>query len=115
MILGILFNLCPQCNEGKVFSNILKMHSKCQVCGLSFEKESGYFLGAMSVGYAIGALLVIPVFLYLFLNRYDFWITLGVSSLQIIIQAPILFRLSRISWIYIDHFANQKLKNTDNN
>jgi hypothetical protein len=65
----------------------------------------------MSVGYAIGAIMVIPVFLYLFLNRFPFWLTLGLSSLQIIIQAPILFRLSRISWIYIDYNVQQKSKN----
>ena len=30
------------------------MHERCPVCDLRFEREQGYFLGAMYVSYALG-------------------------------------------------------------
>jgi hypothetical protein len=28
----------------------LRMHERCPACGLKFEREDGYFLGAMYIG-----------------------------------------------------------------
>ena len=30
------------------------MHERCRACGLKFEREDGYFLGAMYIGYGLG-------------------------------------------------------------
>jgi len=34
------------------------MHERCEACGLKFEREEGYFLGAMQVDYALGIVAV---------------------------------------------------------
>lgn len=43
---------CPRCGDGKVFSSFFTMRSRCPVCGYSFEREEGYWTGAMIVNIA---------------------------------------------------------------
>ena len=79
------------------------MHERCAVCDLKFEREAGYFLGAMYISYAL-ALLTIG------LLSLTLWILTGFSLLKIVIAAMILFLplalpltlLARVLWIYID-------------
>jgi hypothetical protein len=79
------------------------MHERCPVCGLKFEREQGYFLGAMYISYGL-ALAIILLFTILM------WaITYG-SIVKDVIWAIILFLpfapsvtlLARILWIYFD-------------
>src|SRR5208282_3350494 len=60
---GIFRQLCPRCRTGKIFSTSIirifpKMHARCPACGLKFEREQGYFLGAMYFSYAIGCVAI---------------------------------------------------------
>ncbi len=57
-IQGIFYQLCPRCREGKIFRRSVwlfpPMHERCPACGLKFEREAGYFLGAMYISYGLG-------------------------------------------------------------
>ena len=60
---GILHQLCPRCRRGSIFSTSIfrifpRMHQRCPACGLRFEREQGYFLGAMYFSYGIAAILI---------------------------------------------------------
>jgi len=79
------------------------MHDHCPVCELKFEREPGYFLGAMYISYAV-ALIVIALFafaLWLGLHwpiaKSTLWGTLLFLPL-----APPITLLSRVLWIYLD-------------
>jgi uncharacterized protein (DUF983 family) len=107
-ISGILRQLCPRCREGKIFRGSLlrvfpKMRETCAVCGLKFEREEGYFLGAMYISYgmalvAITALsLIVWKFSDLSFDRIVFW--------GFILFLPLVFPItlfSRVLWIYLD-------------
>ena len=50
------------------------MFERCPVCGLKFEREQGYFLGAMYVSYALAIppfLLFVTIFWQLAHWRYE--------------------------------------------
>ena len=34
------------------------MHERCPVCDLKFEREAGYFLGAMYVSYGLALVII---------------------------------------------------------
>jgi uncharacterized protein (DUF983 family) len=53
---------CPNCGSRTLFSGLLHMNDRCPVCGLVFEKEEGFFLGAMVFSYTLTALIagVVP-------------------------------------------------------
>jgi uncharacterized membrane protein (GlpM family) len=83
--------------------DLLAIHDRCLVCGLRFEREQGYFIGAMYVSYAmaIPPYLAMVVALWLLAGwRYEMAL-LG-AVLIYLPFVPIVMRISRVVWIYID-------------
>jgi uncharacterized protein (DUF983 family) len=104
---GIVRQLCPRCRSGKIFRKSLfffpGMFERCRTCGLKFEREPGYFLGAMYIGYAL-ALAMIAVF-SLLLWRVVHWQlqTIVLAAVALFLPfAPSLTLLARVLWIYLD-------------
>src|SRR5690349_373196 len=61
---NILRHQCPRCRIGRIFrSNIYwgfpKMHDRCPACDLRFDREPGYFLGAMYISYGLGIAVMV--------------------------------------------------------
>ncbi len=44
---------CPRCGGGDIFAGWGRLRDWCQVCGFRFEREPGYFVGAMIVNTAV--------------------------------------------------------------
>ena len=79
------------------------MNPSCDVCGLHFERESGYFVGAMYVSYGLGVLTILPVAVLLILVAgWSLAAVMTVMVVQTLISMPLFFRLSRIIWIHVD-------------
>ncbi len=94
---------CPRCRDGKIFAGVLKMNERCPSCGLLFEREPGYFTGAMVVSYAIGVpLLAILIGVAWFGFRLPVEWALLVADLAFLIFVPAVFRWSRVLWIHLD-------------
>ena len=51
--MAILALRCPRCLKGRVWRQFVAMNPTCPECGLVFERESGYFAGAMVVSYGL--------------------------------------------------------------
>ena len=58
---------CPRCGARTLFRTWFAMHERCAVCGLRFEREQGYFLGAMYIPTV--SPLIIPL-LYCYINGF---------------------------------------------
>jgi uncharacterized protein (DUF983 family) len=50
---------CPQCGQTSMFSGFYEMHERCAVCDTRFAPSSGEWLGALAIGYTIGAVIAI--------------------------------------------------------
>src|SRR5438876_6167229 len=105
---AILHSYCPRCRIGTIFQSsksrvFPRMNTQCPVCSLKFEREEGYFLGAMYIGYLLGLILIV-------LFAAIFWLGLHVSLYHSFIWGMILFLpfavpltfLARVVWIYLD-------------
>src|SRR5437868_1345573 len=104
---AILRQRCPRCCEGRVFCGATAMNPSCPVCGLAFEREEGYFLGAMYISYGLScAVLITATFLVsLLLPDWDMgWVALLVSVCYLPL-VPLVFRYSRVLWIHFDRWA----------
>jgi uncharacterized protein (DUF983 family) len=53
MLVRGLFRRCPRCGGGKLFRNWLTMKPRCPRCGMCFEREEGFFLGAYVVNFGV--------------------------------------------------------------
>ena len=51
--------LCPQCRQTSMWSGFYEMHERCAVCDTRFSPSSGEWLGAIAIGYTIGAVIAI--------------------------------------------------------
>src|SRR5947199_9243230 len=106
---SILRQLCPRCRSGRIFRSTIywgfpKMHDCCPACGLHFNREAGYFLGAMYISYGLALALVFAFEVLLWvltswrLDNVAIWAVLAVLSF-----APMLTFLSGVLWISLDH------------
>ncbi|MEX2336115.1 MAG: DUF983 domain-containing protein [Fulvivirga sp.] len=99
---------CPRCRKGNIFKHpafkptkFSKMYSQCPVCDLHFEREPGFFFGAMYISYAfsVAIFIAVGVILSLFgdfsLNTY-----LITTLIVVTLLLPVLFRYSRILFLY---------------
>ncbi len=99
---------CPRCQEGEVFkdpnpykmSRMFQMHDTCSHCGLRYEFEPGVFYGAMyvSYGYAVAIFVATYLLMSLFYNP-GIWDIVTSLSIILILGSPLIFRLSRITWL----------------
>jgi uncharacterized protein (DUF983 family) len=97
--------LCPVCRRGRVFSGRFRMHDRCPVCQVWFEREPGYFVGAMYISYALAVPLVgglTALLWYGVFPRWSLhWVVLLAAALLLPL-VPLLFRYSRLGWMYLD-------------
>lgn len=109
-LLEVLKSKCPNCGKGNIFSysgNIFllkmpEMNKRCNNCNYKFEKETGFFFGAMFVSYAIAAAVMVAFMVvgwYLLkMDPLDVFIAIVI---MIIFSSTWNFRLSRTIWIYM--------------
>ncbi|MGH7786866.1 MAG: DUF983 domain-containing protein [Candidatus Binatia bacterium] len=95
---------CPRCNRGAIFAGRVRMHARCPVCELRFEREAGYFTGAMYVNYilAVPVMAVLAGIVHLLAPAWSFEATIGAGALLFLPLVPAIFRYSRILWIHFD-------------
>lgn len=109
--------VCPVCGKGAIFqsSSFLSikppaMNESCTHCGYVFEKEAGFFWGAMFVSYAftvaeiIATIVTWSLLVEGSLDTGVIWPTVAV----IILLSTFNFKFSRILWIYF--FAPKSIK-----
>jgi len=79
------------------------MYERCPICDLKFERESGYFLGAMYISSGLGVICVGLIALVL-------WAVTSWELVRVIVWASVLYLLlvwpitlfSRVVWLYLD-------------
>ena len=104
MAAGILRLRCPRCRQGKMFHGILAMNERCPACGLVFEREPGYFMGAMYISYGISVAILTTVY-FTAAAVLPGWDTAALPLPAMFLYLPLMpavFRYSRVLWIYFD-------------
>ncbi|MDX6747977.1 DUF983 domain-containing protein [Polaribacter sp. PL03] len=109
-VIDVLKCKCPNCKKGKMYSelgNLLlfrapKMNAICNECSFKFEKEPGFFFGAMFVSYALVAVeMIASVVLFKFILDFSYISVVFVAITTAILLSTINFRISRSIWIYM--------------
>jgi hypothetical protein len=88
-----------------MFRGRFAMNPVCPVCGHHFEREPGFFQGAMYVSYALGTLYlgVLAILADLFLvSRIGIFPTAAGVVLVHLACVPAVFRYSRVIWAHIN-------------
>jgi uncharacterized protein (DUF983 family) len=99
---AIVGRRCPECLKGKVFTGAWRMHERCAVCGFAFQREPGYYVGAMYFSYALGLALGIPVFFGTWWLGWSYWRGIAVTAGVLVGSSPLLFQYSRVMWLHFE-------------
>jgi uncharacterized protein (DUF983 family) len=98
---------CPRCGLGRLFRRPFSMNSYCFHCGLKFEREQGYFVGAIYINYGVTVAIAVPGFFLL-----DAFTGMTINE-QLALWVPfaiifplLFFHHSRSLWLALDHFFN---------
>src|SRR5258708_10010843 len=49
---------CPRCGKGKIFRRRFTTYENCSVCHLVFEREEGFYTGAIAINLIVSELLI---------------------------------------------------------
>jgi uncharacterized protein (DUF983 family) len=108
-IKAIVKGLCSHCGEGKVYKSLWKINETCSVCGTKFEREYGYFLMSIFMGYIYGFLAILPaMIILLMIGDIPLYVYLVVAVAILLLLSPIIIRLSRMTWLHIDELLDPR-------
>jgi ABC-2 type transport system ATP-binding protein len=96
-----------------MFRGLFRMRPECLTCGLKFEREQGYFLGAIYINYAATVVCMLVGFFVL-----DYFVKLSLTY-QIVVWSSfgvvfpmMFFRYSRSLWLCLDYIFSPVEENT---
>lgn len=107
-ITAVLAMRCPHCQKGPIFTGFLKMHTHCPVCGVKYEREDGYFMMSVFVGYVMSAVLAVPVIVILYLNDAEILTYVWVTAVVLFALSPLIFHYARVIWMHIDELLDPR-------
>jgi uncharacterized protein (DUF983 family) len=100
---------CPRCGSKGIFTGWFALADRCPSCAYSFEREEGYWTGAMIVNFAAAELTFAALLLgVVALTWPDVpWTPLLVAGVAAMIIVPIIFYpFSKSLWVAGDYAIN---------
>ena len=94
---------CPYCGGSGIFAGWFSLRDRCPTCVVSFDREEGYFLGAMLVNLLVAEFLTVAVAVALMVFTDLSLLPLEAIAISLAVGLPILFYpYSRMLWMAID-------------
>lgn len=107
-----LLGRCPHCLKGAIFASLITMHDDCPVCGIHYERETGYFMMAIFFGYFLCGAICLPLCIWLYRMQAPILWYIASMSLALGLTAPWIFRYGRIIWLHIDELLDPRSEPT---
>lgn len=88
-----------------MFAGRFVMHRTCPVCGHQFEREPGFFQGAMYVSWVIGVVYlgVLAVLAQMLLAQRIGVVAAAAGVVVVhVLCVPAVFRYSRVIWAHVN-------------
>lgn len=93
---------CPYCGKGRIYSHGFTMNDHCSNCGWIFEREEGYWTGAIAVNLVVAETIAAAIAIPLAIMQVSPALVMGIG-LPLVIALPILFyRHSNGFWMALD-------------
>lgn len=101
---------CPRCGATALYASWFRMHDHCTRCGLVYEREQGYFVGAIYVNYAMTIALALGTPLLLdWTVGVPLWVQLVLAVGAAALAPLVFFRWSRAVWLGVDLLVSRAL------
>ncbi len=94
---------CPYCGARGIFTNYWALHDRCPRCGVVFEREDGYFLGAYAINLIAAESLGFGGILILLIRTELSTLALQLIAVVVAIGLPVLaYPFTRSLWMALD-------------
>lgn len=97
---------CPYCGGPDVFDGYLSLREQCPTCGVTFEREEGYFLGGYALNLVVAEFLGLGLAIWLLfktdLRELDLIWQEAIAVFLAVSFPLILFPFSRTVWVALD-------------
>jgi uncharacterized protein (DUF983 family) len=98
---------CPVCGKGKIFQGFFKTYERCPVCHFVYEREPGYYTGAMAINLIVTELLIVVVAVPVAASQVVSIPVMIALGLTLPILLPLIFyRPTKSLWISLDHLLH---------
>ena len=100
---------CPGCGQSAIFNRPFQVRARCSVCNMNFEREDGYFVGAVIANLLATELFTLTLYLLVLfsLGQMASWMEWTLCVLAVLL--PLLFYHHSWSlWLLIDYFLTGK-------
>jgi len=100
---------CPDCGLGPLYRSLFKMNTHCEYCGLIYEREQGYFIGAIYINVIATESLLLGTLLIDGLITGKINQTILTVLIALALTLPLVFfHHSRSLWLSIDYILNPR-------
>jgi uncharacterized protein (DUF983 family) len=97
---------CPNCGKGRLFRGVYATYERCSHCGWVFEREEGYWTGAMAVNLVISELIIAAFalpFSFILAENHGPITLFVIIGLAVSVALPfLLYRHSKSLWMSLD-------------
>jgi uncharacterized protein (DUF983 family) len=109
LIRGLLLR-CPNCGKGKLFRRFFTMYDRCPVCGWRYEREEGYWTGAIAINLVVTELLIalvaVPLAIVLAMNNEPITLLVAIGLPLPFVLPFLFFRHAKSLWMSIDFMVH---------
>jgi uncharacterized protein (DUF983 family) len=96
---------CPRCGGRGIFTGWWALRDECPTCHLRYEREEGYWLGAIAINTGVTIAAFAAVFVLSIVATWPDppWTAISVTTVATCAVVPILFYpLSKTVWVAVD-------------
>jgi uncharacterized protein (DUF983 family) len=93
---------CARCGKGKLFSHGFQMYERCSYCGWPFEREEGYWTGAMGINLVVTESVVAIGVIPPAIMQAPVLPLLAIGIGAAILLPILLYRHSKSFWMALD-------------
>ena len=98
---------CPVCGKGKIFKGFFQTYERCPVCDFAYEREPGYYTGAIAVNLIVTELVIAAVVVPVAASQaVSIPVMLTVGSALPILLPLLCYRPTKAIWMSIDHVVH---------
>jgi uncharacterized protein (DUF983 family) len=98
---------CPACGQGPLYKSLFRMNRSCSCCGLVFEREQGYFVGAIYVNVIVTELLLGLIYFIYFFTASVFDPRADIVMVVLALLLPmLLYHHARGIWLCFDQIID---------
>jgi uncharacterized protein (DUF983 family) len=105
---------CPVCGKGKIFSNqgkflgrLFNTYERCPVCHFVFEREPGYYTGAVALNLVLTELLITAIGVPVAASQAVSIPVMVAMGVTLPVLLPVIFyRPTKSLWMCTDHLLH---------